>query len=102
METPSEEMTVELELDDGSVAKCEVITVLEAAGKDYIALLPQGQDPESEDAEVWFYRLIEDENDPNAEPELEFIESDEEYDKVAEAFEEFLDELEYDELNDEE
>ena len=36
--TPDEEMKVELNLDDGSTVMCEVITILEVAGKEYIAL----------------------------------------------------------------
>ena len=35
-----EEMTVELELDDGSVVNCAVITILTVEKKDYIVLLP--------------------------------------------------------------
>ena len=31
-EEPEEEMTVELELDDGSIANCAVITILEVDG----------------------------------------------------------------------
>ena len=52
--TPEEEMKVELNLDDGSTVMCEVITILEVNGKEYIALLPEGQD-DSEDQDVWFY-----------------------------------------------
>ena len=33
--TPEEEMTVELELDDGTVVNCAVITILEVDGKDH-------------------------------------------------------------------
>ena len=36
--TPEEEMTVELELDDGRVVNCAVITILEVEKKDYIVL----------------------------------------------------------------
>ena len=35
-----EEMTVELELDDGTQVNCAVITILTVEGKDYIVLLP--------------------------------------------------------------
>lgn len=95
---PEEEMSVELELDDGTVVNCAVVTVLEVEGKDYIVLLPVNEEGTSEDGEVWFYQLVEDENDPNMEPELVYIESDEEYEKVAEAFDSFLDDMEYEEL----
>lgn len=95
-----EEMTVELELDDGLKVNCAVITILEVSGKDYIALLPLDENGQNDDGEVWFYGYREDENDPNAEPELIFIEEDSEYDAVADAFDEFLDNAEFDELVD--
>ena len=34
--TPEEEMKVELNLDDGSTVMCEVITILEVNGKEYV------------------------------------------------------------------
>ena len=96
-----EEMTVELDLDDGSHVVCAIITILECQKKDYIVLLPLDENGENNDGEVWFYRYYEDENDVNAEPVLEFIEDDEEYEMVAEAFDEYLDNEEFDELMDE-
>ena len=95
-----EEMTVELDLEDGSHVVCAIITILECQGKDYIVLLPLYENGENDDGEVWFYRYHEDENDANAEPELEFIEDDEEYEIVADAFDEYLDNAEFDELVD--
>lgn len=95
---PEEEMSVELELDDGTVVNCAVVTVLDVEDKDYIVLLPVNEDGNSEDGEVWFYQLVEDKDDPNKEPELIYIESDEEYEKVAEAFDSYLDDMEYDEI----
>ncbi len=97
---PDEEMTVDLELDDGRNVTCEVITVLEVEGKDYIALLPQTEDNGSdEDAEVWFYGLKESSDDPSKEPELVYIEDDSVYEKVTDAFDEYLDSVDYDSLS---
>jgi len=93
---PEEEMQVELNLEDGSTVVCEVITIIEVKGKEYIALLPQGQEQE-EEQDVWFYSYSENPDDPNEEPQLTYIEDDEEYEAVCEAFDEFLDECEYDE-----
>ncbi len=93
---PEEEMKVELNLDDGSTVMCEVITILEVNGKEYIALLPEGQEDE-EDQDVWFYEYSENPDDPNEEPELVYIEDDDVYDAVCDAFDEFLDDCEYDE-----
>lgn len=99
-ETEGEEMTVELELEDGSHVTCAVVTILESQGKDYIVLLPLDEDGENKDGEVWFYRYSEDENDVNAEPVLDYIEDDEEYELVADAFDEYLDNVEFDEFID--
>ena len=52
----------------------------------------------NDDGEVWFYRYSEDENDPDAEPELGYIDNDDEYDMVADAFDEYLDNAEFDEI----
>ena len=93
-----EEMTVTLELDDGSSVECAIVTILEAEGKDYIALLPLDENGENEDGEVWFYRYSENPDDPNEEPELGFIDSDDEYEAVADAFDEYLDSVEFDEI----
>ena len=93
-----EEMTVELNLDDGSTVVCAIITILEVEGQDYIVLLPLDENGENEDGEVWFYRYSENPDDPNEEPELGFIYSDDEYEAVADAFDELLDSEEFDEL----
>ena len=89
-----EEMTVTLTLDDGTELECVVLTIFEAGEKEYIALLPlDGR--EAEGGEVYLYRYVE---DINGNPDLENIDSDEEYEIVADAFDELLDSAEYDEL----
>nr|WP_330390820.1 DUF1292 domain-containing protein [Lacrimispora sphenoides] len=91
---PQEEMTVTLTLDDGSELECVVLTIFTAGERDYIALLPMNG-PEEEEGEVYLYRYSEKED---GQPNLENIEDDDEYEIVAEAFDELLDEAEYDEL----
>ena len=94
MEQEQEEVTVTLTLDDGSQLECVVLTIFDAGKREYIALLPMdGQ--EAEEGEVYLYRYSE---DANGNPSLENIEDDEEYEIVAEAFDELLDEQEFDEL----
>ena len=93
-----EEMTVELELDNGEIVSCAIITILTVDQKDYIVLLPLDENGNNEDGEVWFYRYFEDENNPNAEPSLSYIDNDEEYENVADAFDEYLDNVEFDEI----
>lgn len=94
-ELEDEDMTVELELDDGTKVTCSIITILTVSEKDYIVLLPLDEKGENQDGEVWFYQYKEDENDPDSEPELTYIEDDEEYEAVADAFDEFLDSVEF-------
>lgn len=93
-----EEMTVTMELDDGTSVDCAVITILEVNEKDYIVLLPLDENGENEDGEVWIYGYKENPNDSNEEPELIYIDNDEEYEMVADAFDEYLDEVEFDEI----
>ncbi len=93
-----EEMTVELELDDGQIVNCAIITILTVDKKDYIALLPLDENGNNDDGEVWFYQYEEDLENPESEPKLTYIDDDEEYDNVADAFDEYLDNVEFDEL----
>ena len=58
------------------------------------------EDGENEDGEVWFYGYSENPDDPNEEPVLEYIEDDDVYEKVADAFDEYLDSCEFDEIID--
>ncbi len=102
-ETPEvndEEMTVTLELDDGTSVTCAIVTILTVQEQDYIVLLPLEEDGENHDGLVWFYRYHENDKDPNEEPELSYIDDDEEYEIVADAFDEYLDNAEFDELID--
>ena len=82
--------TVTLTLDDDSVVECEIITVFPADDKEYIALLPIDENGENQDGEVFIYRFMESKSDG---PVLENIESDEEYEKAADAFDALLDEM---------
>ena len=93
-----EEMTVELELEDGTFVNCAIITIIPVRDKDYIVLLPLDEQGENEDGEVRFYRYSENPDDPNEEPVLDYIDDDDEYEAVADAFDEYLDNCEFDEL----
>lgn len=94
----AEEMTLTLDLEDGTSVECAVITILTVESNDYIVVLPLDEDGNNEDGEVWFYRYSENPDDPNEEPELGYIDDDEEYEKVADAFDEYLDNCEFDEI----
>lgn len=97
-ESNDEEMTVTLDLEDGSSVECAIVTILTVNNQDYIVLLPLDENGENEDGEVWFYRYSENENDPDEEPVLDYIDDDDEYEAVADAFDEFLDTQEFDEI----
>lgn len=88
-----EPMYVTLDLDDGSQLECEVLTIFEVDGQDYIALLPNPEDDQND--EVFIYRYDEDEE---GNPSLTNIEDDDEYEAVADRFDELLDEAAFDDM----
>ncbi len=86
--------TVTLTLDNDEELECAVISIFEADNKRYIALLPlEGDD--AENGEVYLYRYNE---TADGQPDLANIETDEEFEIVSDAFDELLDEAEYQEL----
>lgn len=90
-----EEMTVTLNLDDGTNVTCGIITILTVDGLDYIALQPLDDEGDPVEDTVWFYGYKEDPNDPNAEPELIYIDDDDVLEAVFDKFDEYLDALEF-------
>ena len=92
-----DEITVTLTLDNDEEIECAVLTVYEAGGRQYIALLPLDDEGDTEEeSRVFLYRYIEHED---GEPELENIDDDEEFEIVADAYDEWLDTQEYEELD---
>ena len=92
----SGDITVTLELDNGEKVECAILTIFPVDGHDYIALLPQDENGENEEGEVYIYSY----DNSTGTPQLENIEDDDEYEAVADAFDEMLDAAEYDELVD--
>lgn len=93
-----ETVTVTLTLDNDEEVECAVLVIYTVDDQDYIALLPIDENGENEDGEVYLYRY----NEVDGEPELSNIEDDDEYEAAADAFDEWLDEMEFEELDDEE
>ena len=89
--------SITLSLDDGTELNCIILDIFSVQGKDYIALV--AEDSEDEDDNVFLYRFIQEED---GEPQLLNIEDDDEFEAVADAFEEMLDEQEFDEMFDDE
>lgn len=87
-------ITVTLTLDNDETVECAILTIFPVDGRDYIALLPLDENGENDDGEVYIYRY----DNSGSTPVLENIEDDEEYEAVADAFDEMLDAAEFDEL----
>lgn len=93
------DVTVTLTLDDDSTIECGIIGIFDADNREYIALLPLDENGTNSDGEVYLYRY---QKDAAGNPQLENIDSDEEYEIASDAFDELLDSMEYDELVSEE
>ena len=86
--------TITLTLDNDETIECSILTIYEAGGREYIALLPLNEQGTNEDGEVYLYRYTQ----KDGTPILDNIEDDEEYEAASDGFDEWLDSLEYDEL----
>ena len=91
----NEEVTVTLTLDNDEVIECAVLTIYSVDDKEYIALLPLDEEGDNEEGDVYIYRYVETEE---GEPTLENIEDDDEYEAAADAFDEWLDEQEFEDI----
>lgn len=92
----NEALTVTLTLDNDEELECAVLTIFEAEGQEYIALLPLDEEGNNDDGQVFLYRYSETEEE---EPQLENIEDDDEYERVADKFDEWLDSQEFEDLD---
>ena len=88
-------VSVSITLEDDTVLECVVLNIFSAGDREYIAVMPED---DNDEGTVYLYRYSETED---GQPELTNIETDEEYEIVAEAFDELLDEEEFEELFDE-
>ena len=91
----NEEVTVTLTLDNDEVIECAVLTIYSVDNKEYIALLPLDEEGDNEEGDVFIYRYVE---TADGEPSLENIEDDDEYEAAADAFDEWLDEQEFEDM----
>ena len=94
----NQDLTVTLTLDNDETLECAVLNIFEAGDHEYIASLPIDEDGNNEDGDVFLYRFTD--NGEGVDPTLENIESDDEYEIVADKFDEWLDTLEYEEYED--
>lgn len=85
-------VSVSIILEDDSVIECVVLNIFSAGDREYIAVMPEN---DNEEGLVYLYRYSETED---GQPELTNIETDEEYEIAADAFDELLNEEEFEDL----
>ena len=76
-----------LNLEDQDL-ECGVITIFEMDGQDYIALFPMDENGEPASDDVYLYRY----HDDGDEPEIEYIDDEDELNAASDCFDEWLDE----------
>jgi uncharacterized protein YrzB (UPF0473 family) len=83
-----DDIAVTIEMEDGSVKEYGILTIFTVNEQDYIALLPfDEKDQLKTDTPALLYRYYEDEEENGS---IEFIESDDEYELVEQAYFSFL------------
>ena len=83
---------ITLELDNNKTLDCQILTILNVEGQDYIYLLPSDNCEMTDEGEFFIYKYFENENE---EITLDNNLTDEEFDMAADAFDALLDEQEY-------
>lgn len=96
-------VTLDVYHDDGYTT-CIVAAILTIPESDrrYVALLPVDEHGEYSPENAWFYRYVTDEANPDAEPDIENITDDGELESVIDRYDEYLDDVAFDELLSEE
>ncbi|HJA99599.1 MAG TPA: DUF1292 domain-containing protein [Candidatus Mediterraneibacter merdavium] len=93
----NESLTVTLTLENDEELECAVLTIFETDGREYIALLPLDEEGDNDDGMVYLYRFID--NGEDEEPGLENILDDDEFEHVSEAFNEWMEEQDFDDID---
>lgn len=93
----NESLTVTLTLDNDEELECAVLTIFETDSRQYIALLPLNSEGESDDGQIYLYRLID--HGEEEEPGLENILDDDEFERVSEIFNEWMDEQDFGDID---
>lgn len=93
----NESLTVTLTLENDEELECAVLTIFETDGREYIALLPLDENGDNDDGQVYLYRFID--NGEEEEPGLENILEDEEFERVSEAFNDWMEEQDFSDID---
>jgi hypothetical protein len=87
-----------LELDDGTTLECTILAYFDVKDNTYIALLPVEYPEGFDEGDVLLYRYIELNDDAF---DLQTIDDEEEFEIVADSFDEILDDIEFNAMPDE-
>ena len=93
----NESITVTLTLDNDEELECAVLGIFEADSRDYIALLPLDENGDDEDSQVYLYRYID--NGEEEEPGLETILDDAEFELASNAFNDWMEEQDFGDID---
>lgn len=93
----NESLTVTLTLENDEELECAVLTIFETDGREYIALLPLDENGDNDDGQVYLYRFID--NGEEEEPGLENIFEDAEFERVSEAFNDWMEEQDFSDID---
>lgn len=93
----NESLTVTLTLENDEELECAVLTIFETDGREYIALLPLDENGDNDDGQVYLYRFID--NGGEEEPGLENIIEDDEFERVSEAFNDWMEEQDFGDID---
>lgn len=92
-----DDIRVSLDIDDNTTIECKILTIFEAAKKDYIALIPLDENgKENKDGDVYLYGYSE---DKDGIPAVRYIDDPDEYEAAADRFDELLDEAMYENMD---
>ena len=93
----NESITVTLTVDNDEERECAVLGIFEADSRDYIALLPLDENGDDEDSQVYLYRYID--NGEEEEPGLENILDDAEFELASNAFNDWMEEQDFGDID---
>jgi uncharacterized protein YrzB (UPF0473 family) len=93
----NESLSVTLTLENDEELECDVLTIFETDSRQYIALLPVNADEDSEDGQIYLYRLID--NGEGEEPGLENIVDDDEFERASEAFNDWMESQDFGDID---
>lgn len=92
-----DDIRVTLDTEEGEIV-CRILTIFDVDGKDYIALMPlDDKGDDNAEGAVYLYAYSEDEQGL---PSLEYIADEDEYEAVADRYDELLDEAFYESIDD--